>query len=102
MPYPDDPDRDRHSRYVEDVPMEPGFPRGLGPAAAVDAGLDLSTYFHGKPLPGCEPGYFRGKAPDAERKVQVDPSDIPCPRFKILGAKKKPQVSRVDDRSISC
>ena len=34
-------------------------------SSAIDAGLDLSTYFHGKPLPGCEPGYFKGKAPDA-------------------------------------
>ena len=34
-------------------------------SAAVDAGLDLSTYRTGKPLPGCEPGYFKGKAPDA-------------------------------------
>lgn len=33
--------------------------------AAVDAGMDLSTYFNGKPLPGCEEGYFKGKAPDA-------------------------------------
>ncbi|MEQ1860832.1 MAG: right-handed parallel beta-helix repeat-containing protein [Chthoniobacteraceae bacterium] len=33
--------------------------------AAIDAGLDLSTYRNGKPLPGCEPGYFKGKAPDA-------------------------------------
>ncbi len=33
--------------------------------AAVGAGLDLSTYLKGKPLPGCEPGYFKGKAPDA-------------------------------------
>lgn len=33
--------------------------------AAVDAGLDLSTYRKGKPLPGCEPGYFKGSAPDA-------------------------------------
>ena len=33
--------------------------------AAVDAGLDLSTYRNGKPLPGCEAGYFKGKAPDA-------------------------------------
>ena len=32
---------------------------------AIDAGLDLSTYRKGKPLPGCEPGYFKGKAPDA-------------------------------------
>ncbi|MFO1486756.1 MAG: right-handed parallel beta-helix repeat-containing protein [Verrucomicrobiaceae bacterium] len=33
--------------------------------AAIDAGLDLSTYLKGKPLPGCEAGYFKGKAPDA-------------------------------------
>jgi hypothetical protein len=33
--------------------------------AAVDAGIDLSTYLNGKPLPGCEPAYFKGKAPDA-------------------------------------
>lgn len=32
---------------------------------AVDAGMDLSTYLKGRPLPGCEPGYFKGKAPDA-------------------------------------
>jgi len=32
---------------------------------AVDAGMDLSTYLKGKPLPGCGPGYFKGKAPDA-------------------------------------
>jgi len=33
--------------------------------AALDAGMDLSTHLHGKPLPGCEPGYFKGRAPDA-------------------------------------
>ncbi len=33
--------------------------------AAIDAGLDLSTYRSGKPLPGCAPGAFRGTAPDA-------------------------------------
>ena len=35
------------------------------PNAAIDAGLDLSTYLKGKPLPGCEPGCFKGRAPDA-------------------------------------
>ena len=30
-----------------------------------NAGIDLSTYRNGKPLPGCEAGYFKGKAPDA-------------------------------------
>ncbi|MGD0112426.1 MAG: right-handed parallel beta-helix repeat-containing protein [Armatimonadota bacterium] len=65
-PFPDDPTKDSHSRYVEAVPLAPGFPpRPLPGSPAIDAGLDLSTYFHGKPLPGCEPGYFRGKAPDA-------------------------------------
>lgn len=34
-------------------------------SAALGAGLDLSTYLKGKPLPGCEPGYFKGKTPDA-------------------------------------
>ncbi len=33
--------------------------------AGVDAGLDLSMYRKGKPLPGCEAGYFKGSAPDA-------------------------------------
>ena len=65
-PFPGDPVKDSHSRYVEAVPLAPGFPpRPLPGSPAIDAGLDLSTYFHGKPLPGCEPGYFRGKAPDA-------------------------------------
>jgi hypothetical protein len=65
-PFPDDPRKDSHSRYVDDVPLAPGFPpRPLPGSPAVDAGLDLSTYFHGKPLPGCEPGYFKGEAPDA-------------------------------------
>jgi hypothetical protein len=65
-PYPHDPGKDVHSRYVDAVPLAPGFPpRPLLGSPAIDAGLDLSTYFHGKPLPGCDPGYFRGKAPDA-------------------------------------
>ena len=65
-PFPDDPTKDSHSRYVEAVPLAPGFPpKPLPGSPAIDAGLDLSTYFHGKPLPGCEPGYFKGKAPDA-------------------------------------
>ncbi|MFB3883133.1 MAG: right-handed parallel beta-helix repeat-containing protein [Armatimonadota bacterium] len=65
-PFPGDPSRDSHSRYVDSAPLTPGFPPiPLPDSPAVDAGLDLSTYFHGKPLPGCEPGYFRGNAPDA-------------------------------------
>lgn len=64
-PYPNDPDRDVHSRYVRDIRVAPDVPRPLPDSPAIDAGLDLSTYFHGGPLPGCEPGYFKGKAPDA-------------------------------------
>jgi hypothetical protein len=65
-PFPNDPEKDSHSRYVEAVPLAPGFPpRPLLGSSAIDAGLDLSTYLDGKPLPGCEPGYFSGKAPDA-------------------------------------
>ena len=65
-PYPNDRAKDIHSLYVDELKMAPGFPpKPLPGSPAVDAGLDLSTYFHGKPLPGCEPGYFKGKAPDA-------------------------------------
>jgi hypothetical protein len=65
-PYPDDRTKDTHSRYGSDVKLAPGFPPiPLPDSLAIDAGLDLSTYFHGKPLPGCDPGYFKGKAPDA-------------------------------------
>ncbi len=65
-PYPNDNTKDSHSRYVDEVKLAPGFPpKPLPGSPATDAGLDLSSYFHGKPLPSCEPGYFRGKAPDA-------------------------------------
>jgi Right handed beta helix region len=64
-PYADDPARDQHSRYLTSLPLTTGFPpKPLPGSAAVDAGLDLSTYLNGKPLPGCEAGYFKGKAPD--------------------------------------
>ena len=33
-------------------------------SVAHEAGLDLSGYRRDKPLPGCEAGYFQGKAPD--------------------------------------
>jgi hypothetical protein len=66
QPYPDNPYRDTHSRYVESVDLQPGLPPKPAPGSpAIDAGLDLSTYLHGHPLPGCEPGYFKGSAPDA-------------------------------------
>jgi hypothetical protein len=63
-PWPDDPTKDQHSRYVEKAPLTADY-HPLPGSPAIDAGLDLSTYFHGKPLPGCERGYFKGKAPDA-------------------------------------
>src|SRR5205823_5476867 len=48
-PYPDDAARDRHSIYLDTLPLAPGFPpKPLPGSPAVDAGLDLSTYFHGK------------------------------------------------------
>lgn len=65
-PYPNDPTKDTHSRYVEAVPLTDGIPpQPLPGSAAIGAGLDLSTYYHGKPLPGCNPGYFSGHAPNA-------------------------------------
>jgi hypothetical protein len=64
-PYPHDPARDQHSRYLDALPLTPGFPpKPLPGSPAVDAGLDLSNYRHGKPLPGCEAGSFLGKGPD--------------------------------------
>jgi hypothetical protein len=63
-PWPNDPSKDQHSQYLKVLPLTPDhYPESGSPA--IDAGLDLSTAFHGKPLPGCEPGYFKGKAPDA-------------------------------------
>ncbi|HWH68881.1 MAG TPA: right-handed parallel beta-helix repeat-containing protein, partial [Candidatus Sulfotelmatobacter sp.] len=62
-PWPNDPSKDSHSRYVEQILLaEDGRP--AADSLAVDTGLDLSTAWAGKPLPGCEPGYFQGKGPD--------------------------------------
>lgn len=63
-PWKDDPGKDKGSRYHVDVKLDTSG-KPTGDSAAIDAGLDLSTYRNGKPLPGCEPGYFKGKAPDA-------------------------------------
>lgn len=64
-PWPNDPTKDQHSRYLKEFKVSEGYPPiPLPDSQAVDAGLDLSTYFHGKPLPGCAPGYFKGRAPD--------------------------------------
>jgi hypothetical protein len=65
-PYPEDPGKDSHSRYVAEIPMTSTVPpKPLAGGPAIDAGLDLSTYYSGKPLPGCNTKYFRGRAPDA-------------------------------------
>ena len=64
MPWPGDKSRDIGSRYEVAIPCDANGKPAPGSAAA-NAGLDASTYLHGKPLPGCEPGYFKGKAPDA-------------------------------------
>lgn len=63
-PWPNDKTRDVGSIYGVAVAQDDeGKPAPS--SAAVDAGLDLSTYRNGKPLPGCEGGSFKGKAPDA-------------------------------------
>ena len=65
-PYPGDATRDTHSKCLRDVLLAPGLlPNPLPDSTAIDAGLGLSTYFHDQPLPGCERGYFKGKAPNA-------------------------------------
>jgi hypothetical protein len=63
-PWPEDASRDSHSRYVGQITLDANH-RPTDNSPAIDAGLDLSTYFQGQPLPGCEKGYFKGKAPDA-------------------------------------
>ena len=64
QPWPGDESKDKGSIYGVIIEHdENGQP--VAGSAAMDAGLDLSTYRKGKPLPGCEPGYFKGKAPDA-------------------------------------
>lgn len=63
-PLPEDARKDKGSLYGQKIEHDKNG-RPAADSAAVDAGLDLSTYLKGKPLPGCEPGYFKGKAPDA-------------------------------------
>ena len=62
--WPDDAAKDTHSLYIQDAgPLTKDY-RPLPGCPAIDAGLDLSTAYHGKPLPGCEGRYFKGQAPD--------------------------------------
>jgi len=63
-PWPNDPAKDKCSLYNVSIQHDETGKPAAG-SAAVDTGLDLSTYWNGNPLPGCAPGYFKGKAPDA-------------------------------------
>ena len=63
-PWTGDATRDTGSIYGMTIAHD-GEGKPAANSAAVNAGLDLSTYHRGKPLPGCERGYFQGKAPDA-------------------------------------
>lgn len=63
-PWPGDAAKDKGSRYGVPLTLnEQGAP--APDSEAVDAGMDLSTYWNGKPLPGAEKGSFKGAAPDA-------------------------------------
>ncbi|WP_265593673.1 right-handed parallel beta-helix repeat-containing protein [Verrucomicrobium sp. BvORR034] len=63
-PWPGDTTKDKGSRYG--VPITLNEQETPAPdSAAVDAGMDLSTYWKGKPLPGAEKGTSKGAAPDA-------------------------------------
>lgn len=64
-PWPNDPAKDQGSVYNVSLKYDEATGRPKTGSAAVDTGIDLTTYWNGKPLPGCEPGYFKGKAPDA-------------------------------------
>ncbi|MBL8992748.1 MAG: right-handed parallel beta-helix repeat-containing protein [Spirochaetia bacterium] len=63
-PWPNDPSKETHSLYLENVKLEGTPPRPISGSPVIDAGLDLSTYLNGKPLPGCEGRAYKGKAPD--------------------------------------
>lgn len=63
-PWPGDASRDKGSLYG--VPLTLDATEAPAPDnAAVDAGLDLSTYWKGRALPGAEKGSYKGAAPDA-------------------------------------
>lgn len=63
-PWPDDKNRDKANVYGASIKHDEKGKPAPG-SAAINAGIDLTTYWKGKPLPGCQPGYFQGKAPDA-------------------------------------
>ncbi|MBN8216478.1 MAG: right-handed parallel beta-helix repeat-containing protein [Spirochaetes bacterium] len=63
-PWKEGEGNERDCRYVDGVKLGPYF--APDPAsAAIGAGLVLSRYLDGKPLPGCEMGTFTGAAPSA-------------------------------------
>ncbi len=63
QPWPHDPSQEPHAIYVKSFSFGPDY--HLPPdSPAIDSGKDLSTAFHGQPLPGCPPGYFSGSDPD--------------------------------------
>jgi hypothetical protein len=83
--------QDLHSQWIESGP--PGFVdfahqdvRLTANSPARGRGADLSTLF-GKPLPGCQPGYYHGSAPDAGAlqfgepmpRLPRRPEEVDCP-----------------------
>lgn len=56
--------KETHSLYLDSVKLDGALPRPVSGSPFIDAGLDLSIYRKGQPLPGCEGRYFKGKAPD--------------------------------------
>ncbi len=63
-PWPLDDAKNKNNLYSVAIAHD-SIGKPLGGSAAIDKGIDLSTYLKGKSLPGCESGYFKGKAPDA-------------------------------------
>lgn len=70
---------EQHSTWVESAAAFPDWKKKdvtLGKdSPALGKGVDLSSYF-GRPLPGCEPGYFKGKAPDAGALAEGQPVPV--------------------------
>jgi hypothetical protein len=84
-------EQDRHSQWVEEglpgfVDFEKHDVRLTADSPARERGADLSALFD-KPLPGCQPGYFQGVAPDAGAlqygepmpRLPRRPEEVECP-----------------------
>lgn len=63
-PWTNETGKEAHSLYLENIKLEGNPPRPVSGSPVIDAGLDLSTYLKGKPLPGSEGRAYKGKAPD--------------------------------------